>query len=66
MNANIIQMNRLEKTGVCVRKFVTKNSGLQVSTGCNIHTKSTANHIHSLPRKVSPHFLYIPVMDTSQ
>ena len=47
MNANVFQMNRLEKTGICVHEFVTKNSLLKIFTGCNMHTQSTTNHIHT-------------------
>jgi len=46
INANVIQINRLEKTGICVHKFVTKNSWLEIFTGCNMHMQSTNNHIH--------------------
>lgn len=49
-------MNRLEKIDVCVRKFVTRNSWLEISIGCNIHTQSTVNHIHNLPGKCQSSF----------
>jgi len=69
INANVIQMNRLEKTGKCVHKFVTKNSWLDIFTGCNMHTQSTTNHIHIYLKMlvlISFMFLLRTLLDTKQ
>jgi len=62
-------MNRLEKTGICVHKFLTKNSWLEIFTGCNMHSQSTTNHIHIYLKMlvlISFMFLLWTLLDTKQ